>query len=302
MARYRKVLICIHDAALDRHMLPYAGTVSRAREWKEVHFLHVAGDEPRPEPLLAGKREAITPDTLQGLAVEHFTGHGEEEVFYEVIEGSPLVEILRYAHDKDMDAIVLGRKAHPARGAILARRITRKATCSVLLLPVRAHAQADVVVVPVRDSECSANALAMACEVAKVIGARVICLNVYQVGPGYTRAGSTLEEAQIALDAAARAECQRLLKRVDTHGVTVDLECVPDLYDRAVPLILEAVTRASAGLIVIGARGRTGAAGVLLGEVTEQLIKESPIPLLAVKKKGECLGVLQALLTIARGE
>jgi nucleotide-binding universal stress UspA family protein len=48
-------------------------------------------------------------------------------------------------------------------------------------------------------------------------------------------------------------------------------------------------------LIVIGARGRTGAAGILLGTVTEQLIRVSPVPVLAIKNKGECIGVLRAL-------
>ena len=53
---------------------------------------------------------------------------------------------------------------------------------------------------------------------------------------------------------------------------------------------------------MIGARGRTGAAGVLLGTVTEQLIRKSPSPVLAVKKKGECLGVLRALLVVVGDE
>ncbi len=75
-------------------------------------------------------------------------------------------------------------------------------------------------------------------------------------------------------------------------------ECAPDLHDKPVPIILEAIDRLAADAVVIGARGRTGAAGVLLGKVTEQLIRESPVPVLAVKKKGECLGILRALLTL----
>lgn len=50
---------------------------------------------------------------------------------------------------------------------------------------------------------------------------------------------------------------------------------------------------------MIGSRGRTGAAGVLLGRVTEQLIRKSTVPVLAAKKKGECIGVLRALLELA---
>jgi nucleotide-binding universal stress UspA family protein len=51
-------------------------------------------------------------------------------------------------------------------------------------------------------------------------------------------------------------------------------------------------------LIAIGSRGRTGTAGVLLGKVTEELIAQSRLPVLAVKRKGEQIGILQALLSL----
>ncbi len=68
------------------------------------------------------------------------------------------------------------------------------------------------------------------------------------------------------------------------------------------PVILEELGSRQDRAVVIGARGRTGAAGVLLGTVTEQLIRRSPSPVLAVKRKGECLGLLRALLVIAGPE
>jgi hypothetical protein len=49
-------------------------------------------------------------------------------------------------------------------------------------------------------------------------------------------------------------------------------------------------------LIVIGAKGRSLAALVLLGSVTEKLIETTHVPILAVKKKGSGMGFLEALL------
>ena len=72
--------------------------------------------------------------------------------------------------------------------------------------------------------------------------------------------------------------------------------------ERCVGNQLEALGDGLGRAVVIGARGRTGAAGVLLGTVTEHLILKSPSPVLAVKKKGECIGVLRALLVIAGEE
>jgi nucleotide-binding universal stress UspA family protein len=48
-------------------------------------------------------------------------------------------------------------------------------------------------------------------------------------------------------------------------------------------------------LVAVGARGRTAAAALLLGSVTEQLIRSTEIPLIAVKKKGTGMGLLDAL-------
>ena len=213
------------------------------------------------------------------------------------------MEMLRMAHDKDVDLIVIGRhygRIHEADDeALLARRLTRKATCSVLVLPEEHQSTKGPILVPVRDSECSANALDTACGIGRMTNATVVALNVFQVHTGYSRVGTTLEEHQALLETAAEHEHDLLLKRIGCSRAEVQCQCAADLHGKPVPIILEAVTDLAADMVVIGARGRTGAAGVLLGTVTEQLIRESPVPVLAVKKKGECLGILRALLALA---
>ena len=51
----------------------------------------------------------ITRETLQNLAREHCKGHGKEELLFEVVAGAPLIETLRYAHEKDVDLIFMVR-------------------------------------------------------------------------------------------------------------------------------------------------------------------------------------------------
>ncbi len=306
MKQYQSILVCIDKPDRDCRMLDYTGAICRVAETKKIHLLHVAsGAAPAPnEAASEGSRPAaITADTLRVLAAEHLKGHGNEELICQVVTGTPLVEILRYALDKEIDLIVVGR--HPVDGekeepgAVLARRITRQATCSVLVLPENARTKADKILVPVRDSQCSANAVDRACRIAAVIDGTVCCLNVFPVGSGHSRVGSTLEEHTALLERNARHECERLLVGVDTGEVKVEIKCVPDLYSQPVSIILNEIGNESADLVVIGARGRTGAAGVLLGKVTEELIRQSPVAVLAVKKKGECIGILQALLIVA---
>jgi nucleotide-binding universal stress UspA family protein len=294
MKRFRNILACIEDSEQDKHLLDHIGPISRAAETQQIHLLHVASEE---------TESALTPESLLSLASEHIRGHGGETITAEVVTGAPLLEILRYAMENEIDLIVMGRQAggedDVKHEALMPKRVTRKATCSVLVLPADTQLKADHILVPVRDSECSANALDTACGIAAVAEARVCCLNVFKVSAGYERVGTTLEEHTELLRQGAEKDCQRLLNRIDTKGVRINVVCIPDLYDQPVPIILEEYQKQGADLLVIGARGRSGAAGVLLGKVTEQLILRSAIPVLAVKKKGECIGILRALLELA---
>ena len=263
MKRFERILVCIDRSVYDAPLLTYAGGRSRAAVSKEVHFLYVSDDTeriPSDTPEGSPPTTVLSREALQALVTEHFNGHGGEHLLCEVTHGSPLIEILRYAHEKDIDLIMMGR--HCGRlvetddEAVLARRITRKATCSVLVLPEVYKLQADAIVVPVRDSECSAKALEVACGIAAVTGATVTALNVYAVHGGYSRVGTTLEEHQALLEAAATRECDRLIKRTDTHGVNVECKCAPDLHGKPVPVILEELGSGQGQMVVIGARGR----------------------------------------------
>ncbi len=306
MTRFDRILVCVGRVPRDTEMLDYVGSLSRLLKAQEIHLLHVEPSEPVPVddmllmvPEPAGDERIV--ETMRAAAQERFRGHGGEVLACEKRRGSVLLEILRYAMEKEIDLVVVGRGGEVSDGddALLASRIARKATCSVLVLPAGCPPRVGRIIVPVRDSECSANALETACRIGGATGAPVLALNVFYVGAGYHNVGLSLEEFTANLRRWAERECENLLNRVDRHGAAVSSRCVPDLYARPVPIVLDHVAGENADMVVIGARGRTGAAGVLLGRVTEQLIRRSRVPVLAVKKKGECLGILRALLSLA---
>ena len=304
MEPYQRLLVCISRPNRLTDLLTYAQRIAQVAESKNIDLLHVRPDSPdtdAPPDAATADAQSITVESLRDPVEEYFPANSQVSVQCDVVTGSPAFEILRRARDSRVDLIILGRRGDDEDPPGVAERVARKAFCSVLVLPPGpAPAQrVQRILVPVRNSECSANALDVACDIASTIDAAVIALNLFQVHAGYTRIGTTLDEHLARIESAAQRENQRLIDRVHTCGCQVDSRCTPDLEGRPVPLILQAVQQSSADLIVIGARGRTGAAGVLLGNVTERLIRQSPVPVLAVKKKGEHLGVLQALLTLA---
>ena len=292
MKRYKRILICIGNPDIDTTMLDYAETVIRLADSLEVHLLHV-----RPDQDIPPNEVAFDKEFLQDLAAKHLSDCKSDRIFCEVVSGAPLVEILRYMYDKDVDLVVIGGR-NPEHESVLARRVTMKSTCSVLVLPEKTQVHATRILVPIRDSECSARALETACAIAEAANASVLALNVCRVHSDYSPAGTNLEDQTKQCLERADAECESLIEKVETRSVEVSCKSLPDLYGKQVSIILEAAATEAADLIVIGARGRTGAAGVLLGHITEDLIRMSPIPLLAVREKGECVGILRALLTL----
>jgi nucleotide-binding universal stress UspA family protein len=50
-------------------------------------------------------------------------------------------------------------------------------------------------------------------------------------------------------------------------------------------------------LVIVGARGRTAGISIFLGSVTDSLIKESKVPVLAIKQKGTGLKILERIFS-----
>lgn len=299
MPRFQRILVSIDR--LDRDLRAILARVSMIAERvgaQELHLLRVE-ESFSPEVEEEDSSEPLTGEGLQALLEPVLPEAERRHAVYQVVQGAPALDTARYALEHDIDLIVIGRDPvgrEDDEAVILARRVARKATCSVLVMPENAVLDAGPILVPARDSECSANALEVACEIARNLQTGVVCLNVFRVRS--PKAGHPMETHQARLAQVAADECQRLYRRIDAGGVPLETRCEADLYGRPVPRILDVIGEISPRLVVIGARGRTGAAGVLLGKVTEQLIQHSPVPVLAVKRKGECLGVLQALLQL----
>ncbi len=303
MKQFQRVLVCIETLDKAGALLACASAVSRAVEAREVHLLHVqCPAATRPKMTVNGvaiARKSITTSILRNTASELFKGHGREKVQCAVVGGSPLSEILRYAHHKEVDLVILGRRAGEEESSAFSRRVASKARCCVLVFPDGAAPQWNRILVPVRNSECSGNALAAACGLGSASGAEVVCLNVYWVRSGYLNIGTSLEKQIALMGELAHRECEQLRDSTDAAGANLTIRCVPDLYRKPVPVILEQIGGESADLLVIGAHGRRGIAGMLLGNVTEQIIRRSNVPVLAVKKRGQAVGLARAVRMLA---
>lgn len=307
MKKLKKILVCVDHPEHDRMMLDYVRATARLAEADKIYLLNVT-DAPPDDSSASnlGDRARVDKTVLEDLAQVHINRPWLPSYECHLIQGTPLIEILRFAWERQVDLLFIsrhyGQSPYDDDDALLARRIARKSTCTVVVMPKEFQLRAQTIVVPIRDSECSENALNFACEVAVSTQAKIIALNVFSVHGGYSKVGMTLEDHTAELEKAAHNENNRLISRTKTLGAEILPRTVADFGAGAVAHITDSIIKDDADLVVVGARGRTGMAGVLLGKVTENLIKTSPVPVVAVKKKGETVGILRALTIIAGEE
>jgi nucleotide-binding universal stress UspA family protein len=294
MYRYKRLLVGLSLANQDGTSISYAAMVSQLAKSEKVYFVHVARSFDIPEELAREYPDLIQPvdeateRAMRELVSKYFDGNPEAQIEYEVEEGSLLVELLRRAKQLQIDLIIMRKRRKPTTSGTLLEKIARKAPCSVLFTNI---------LVPIDFSENSADAMDVALAFASASGIKKIyCVHVYEVPIGYYKTGKSYEHFAKIMKGHAERQYRDFMDKIDLKGVSV----IPafELAKQERKGIEAAVREHQADLLIMGARGRKAGAGVLLGSVTEDLIRASNVPLLAAKKKGTGMRILDALLKL----
>jgi nucleotide-binding universal stress UspA family protein len=303
MYRYKRLLVEITLTAKDASTIPYAGMISRMAQSEKVYFVHVPKTVEIPEEICCEYPELLEPldeaeeHLMEQLVREHFEGNPGIEIAYQVREGTEVVEVLRWARTKNIDLVIVGTERSTGHRGTVPEKLARKAHCSVLVIPEGAPAKIEKILVPVDFSEHTADAVDVAIAFATAAGMRKVqCLHTYHVPPGFHKTGKTHEEFAKIMLGHAEKKYHEIMSNMDTKGVEVDPIYVLD--KKPIVALQEAVKELKPDLVIMAAKGRSPTAAIFLGSVTEQGIHTLDIPLIAVKRKGEGLGFLDALLKI----
>jgi nucleotide-binding universal stress UspA family protein len=203
--------------------------------------------------------------------------------------GRPVDVLEDLIQEEDVDLLVIGR--NPSDGVNSAwgpngKKLMRAVTCSAFVVPVGTLWRGDHAVVGLDFSQNSTDALKVATRIAD----RVTCLYQYNLDSVAPATGSENDfEVQ-------------LTKNVLHH---FEAAVLPELGDVPRPKLVLAnaenasgllAARADSDLTVVGSRGLSRIATVLLGSTAERIAGISRGPVLVVRRKGESLGVLAGLL------
>ena len=141
------------------------------------------------------------------------------------------------------------------------------------------------ILLPTDFSDCARHAVPYAARLARLVGARVLCLHVVEpVVPavGWTPIAEPLPVADVGeqLEDSAARELPRFAGCEEFEGLVVE-----DLIARgeAASEIVRVAGERGADLIVISSHGRTGLGRIIFGSTAESVVRHAPCPVLVVK-------------------
>ncbi|MFC1863575.1 universal stress protein [Thermodesulfobacteriota bacterium] len=304
MYRYKRLLVGISLNEQDGTSIRYAAMISRLAKSEKIIFFHASSSPEIDEdictiyPELQASCDGSTTQEIESLVKKYYDGHPETKLDCEAVEGSPLVELLRRIKEEDIDLVVMRKRAGDKASGNLSTKLARRSPCSILFVPEGAKSWYTNILVPVDFSENSKDAMEVAVAFALANNIKEVhCLNIYNVPSGYYKTGKSFEQFAEIMKGHAEKKHREFIGNIDLKAV----KAIPKFklagkdYRGIWEVILE---EGEVQLLVMGARGRKAGAGVLLGSVTEHLIKTTTVPLLAVKEKGTGMGLLDALLNL----
>jgi nucleotide-binding universal stress UspA family protein len=205
--------------------------------------------------------------------------------------------ILDYAKEFDVDLIVIGTHGRRGLGHLflgsVAEEVVRLSSCPVLTIRERKEPlpieELDRILVPIDFSEHSKQALRYAKQIAVSYDSRLQLLHVLEkaVHPSfYPFEKSQFFNLREAVQQKSKEALERLLKETEGPELTAEIHVIEG---RAAADITEFAKDNQSDLIVIATHGLTGIEHLLMGSVTEKVVRRAPCPVFTVKAFGKSL-------------
>ena len=288
MTLFQRILIAVGADESDLDLIRYARILAAMSHGVECHFLHVLGWPGRNRSEAPPLTHEQARRRLEQAVTDNFgAGRG---VTSQVLHGNLVDSVLETAIESAADLILVGHSSGKSGRRALARRLAMRAPCSVWMRPEGSAPGIRRVLAAIDYSSHSAYALSVAAHVARSAGnASCMALHVY-----FDEAVVRAEDAQDTARTRERESYERFTAPLDLAGLSVE-----PLFEEGADVahaVGRVAGRAGADLVVMGSRGQSASASILLGSESEHVLMESHIPVLIVKRHGERIGLLQALL------
>jgi len=266
------------------------GIALASRTDADVHVLSVVEAGGETDDLDDGPLSTLEENAQEATeTVAKLTREFDEEldVTTTVERGTPFQSIREYAHRRDIDVIAIGTKGRSGLERVLLGSVTenvlRTVRTPVLAVPPDADVAAiddvafDDVLLPTDGSDGAAIAAEWGIALATLLDSMVH--SVYSVD---TNAFGGARDPSELLDALERRG-EAALETVRERARSADVSVSGSIANGApATVITEYATDNDVDLIVMGTHGRTGIGQWFLGSVTENVVRQTEVPVLCV--------------------
>lgn len=300
MKRFRRILVGLNLTDQDNTVIQAAGKIAHLSQSEKVYFMHIVERSDVPEELSDKYPDQLwdTAEHANRMMYEkvdnYYKGAPLTNIAHEVVEGKRVDMLLQHISQKDIDLVVVGRKRWEVTSGHVAEQLARKAPCSVLIIPEGKDLIIENLLAGIDFSPHSKEAMDTAIAFASGAAlAKIVCLHIIEYRQAYESPVGNRNGFVELLRKVARKTFDEFLDQFNFQGISV--RSVIKVERNPAIGIRDFLWKHKIDLIVVGSRGRTAAAAVMLGSVTENLIRMTNVPILAVKKKGENMTLLEAL-------
>ena len=269
---FQSMLVAVSASDADTALLQYAAMLTGLLPDLNVHLVHVIA----------------TPGETDGQDLKERCAAILPRASWEVMCGDVLDCLIDCAASRRADIALVGHSGRNGRRS-LARRLAMKAPCSVWMVPDGSQPSIKNILAPVDLSKPSADTLDLATALAEKAGLdECYALHVF-----FNEASVTFEEFEEQMLEDKEQAYDLFVAPINLHGVHA--RCLFIESSHVARTILQTAKERGFDLIVMGTRGRSASAAILLGSETEQVLMETAVPVLAVKHRGARLRLRQAL-------
>ena len=292
----RQMLVALELGYADEAVLRFLDYFSKAIPVHQINMVHVAPrfdlfqslyepDSQRMITNLEFNREVI--QEMQNRIRLHPL-HNQTLLSFDLREGDPLEALLEESQAHPADLTVIGQRTDSSDHGILAANLVRKSKGDVLIIPEGSEPRIDHIIVPVDFSPNSVKALERAFPLREAISSpvRITCVNVYELPNLNIYLVEKIEDVRRIIQQDRKAAFRAFLTRYAPEGMAdfVDAEMIERQFASVASYLYDFAIRESGALIVMGAKGHSRVERMLLGSVTENLLKlDDSIPVLVVR-------------------
>jgi universal stress protein E len=202
-----------------------------------------------------------------------------------VLIGNNYDHIINLSVKLDVNLILMGSGEKGIRDrfklGVTAGNVIRNSNIPVWVVKNQTPASVQKIVCPVDFSWSSERALKNAIQLAQVFKAKLNVLNVIEpMAETFLGMGSLLESEQQLIAENQRFQFDRFLKKFDFNGIEYSKEVA---HGKPAQEILNRITSHANRLLVMGTTGQSDVSNILMGSVTEKVVREVPCSFITLK-------------------